>query len=201
MVVLMAGAVSYSVSLYLGWLVALPIGTALTYSFSRLVKTVVAPAGVYSKAWRLGCGAAALAVFGVTMGLSYSTLYAKFFAQNSALDYFQKSRLPVQRQLEALVGNARTVSKALAAWDEHSKAMAQQETTTGGTCPSKAASPSGRGPIAMFRVGEKGIAVEFACGHPVGRRCDGNWAGRRQTSETQGLRGRGKAHQRPERGH
>lgn len=158
MVVLMAGAVAYSVSLYLGWIVALPIGTALTYCFSRLVKTVVAPAGMFSKAWRLGCGLAALAVFGVTMGLSYSTLYAKFFAQSSALDFFQKTRLPVQRQLETLVGNARTASKALAAWDEHSRVKADQESTAGGTCPSKAASASGRGPIAMFRLGERGIA-------------------------------------------
>lgn len=158
MVVLMAGAVAYSVSLYLGWIVALPIGTALTYCFSRLVKTVAAPAGMFSRAWRLGCGLAALAVFGVSMGLSNSTLYVKFFAQNSALEYFQKSRLPVQRQLETLVGNAKTASKALAAWDSHSKAKAQQEANTGGTCPTKAASPSGRGPIAMFRTGEMGIA-------------------------------------------
>ncbi len=161
MIMLMAMAVAYSISLYLSWWVAAPIGVSLTYCFSRLVKTVVAPRGMYTPLWRAGCAGAAIAVFGVTMGLSYATLYAKFLAQTSAINHFQAGRTPVQRQLETLAGNAKAASNAFAAWDAHSTAKADKESKEGGTCPAKAASASGRGPIAMFRTGEAGIAANL----------------------------------------
>ena len=158
---LMAAAVAFSVSHYFGWVVAVPMALALTYTFSRLIKIVVAPKGASSRVWQLACAAAALVVFGTTMGLSYATLYARLFAETSALDSFQKLRAPVQRQLEGLVGHARTTAKAMETWKAHSTAKAAIESSGGGTCPAKAASLGKRGPIAMFREGEASIATDL----------------------------------------
>lgn len=158
---LLGGSIAYSVAQFLSWWVALPIGVAMSYGFCTLVKGAVAPAGEVTRVWRMTCVFASLLIFCITMGFSYSTLYQKFSALNSALDYFQKTRMPVQRQLESMHANAETAAQSFKAWSQHSTLKANQEAQGGGTCPAKAQSLGRRGPIAMFREGESSIATEL----------------------------------------
>lgn len=158
---MMAVMVATSAATYFGWLAAVPLGIALTYVFGRLVKIATAPRGEATVAWRVGAVAMAILVFGATMGLSYATIYARLFAVTSALDNFQKVRLPAQHQLDSLVGHAMTAAKAMESWNSHSSDRAKTEASGGGTCPAKAASLGKRGPIAMFREGEAAIAADL----------------------------------------
>lgn len=158
---LLAGSIAYSVALFLSWWVAAPIGMALSISFCALVKTAVSSDKSASAAWRVAASLVAVLLFCVTMGLSFGTLYQRFFAQASALSYFNKTRQPVQRQLEAVHANAETAAQSFKAWSEYSKQKSSQESGGGGTCPAKSASLGKRGPIAMFREGEASIAEDM----------------------------------------
>ena len=159
---IMVAAIGASLSKYFGWLIGIAMGLALSYVFSALVKTLLAPSGAVKRGERILAGLFALALFGVTMGLSYGTLYATLFAQSSALVEFQRVRLPMQRQLESVVlANAEGAVKAFTAWQVDSEKKAEQEGKGGGTCPTKAASLGRRGPIAMWRESEAGIAANL----------------------------------------
>ncbi len=156
---IMVLAIGASLARYFGWFAGILMGLALSYVFSALVKILLSPSGSVSRSERVLAGMFALALFGVTMGLSYGTLYATMFAQSSALIEFQRVRLPVQRQLESVVlANAEGSVKAFAAWQEDSEKKAAQEGKGGGTCPAKAESLGKRGPITMWRESEVGIA-------------------------------------------
>lgn len=160
---IMVLAIGAGLAKYFGWFVGIMIGLALSYVFSALVKTVVAPAGAVKRSERVWAGVFAVALFGVTLGFSYGTLYATLFAQASALGEFQRVRLPVQRQLESVVlANAEGSIKAFAAWQQDSATKAEQEGKEGGSCPAKAASLGKRGPIAMWRSSDAGIAANLA---------------------------------------
>lgn len=162
MLAIMVFAIGTGLAKYFGWFVGITIGLALSYVFSALVKTVVAPAGEVKRSERVWAGVFALALCGVTMGLSYSTVYATLFAQASALGEFQRVRLPVQRQLEsAVLANAEASVKAFAAWQKDSARKAEQEGKGGGSCPARAASLGKRGPIAMWREADAGIAANL----------------------------------------
>ncbi len=162
MLAIMTLAMGSGLATYFGWFVGITIGLALSYVFSALVKTLVAPAGAVKRSERVWAGAFAVALFGVTLGFSYGALYGKLFAQASALGEFQRVRLPVQRQLESVVlANAEGSVKAFAAWQQDSAKKADQESTGGGTCPAKALSLGKRGPIAMWRESEAGIAANL----------------------------------------
>lgn len=159
MLAIMVLSIGAGLAKYFGWFVGITVGLALSYVFSALVKTVVAPAGEVKRSERVWSGLFALALFGITIGLSYGTLYATLFAEASALEEFERVRMPVQRQLEsAVLANAEGSVKAFAAWQEDSAEKANKESKGGGTCPSKAASLGRRGPIAMWREADAGIA-------------------------------------------
>jgi len=162
MLAIMVLAIGAGLAKYFGWIVGITIGLALSYVFSALVKTVVAPAGEVRPSERLWAGVFAVALFGVTLGLSYGSLYATLFAQASALGEFVRVRLPVQRQLEtAVLANAEASVKAFAAWQKDSAKKAELEGKGGGTCPARAASLGKRGPIAMWREADAGIAANL----------------------------------------
>jgi len=158
---IMVIAIGASLSKYFGWIAGILMGLALTYVFSALAKTLLAPAGVVSRLERTLSGLFALTLFAVTMGLSYGSLYATMFAKSSALNEFQRVRLPVQRQLELVLANAEGSVAAFAAWQEDSLKKAVREGQGGGTCPSKATSLGKRGPIAMWRESEAEIAANL----------------------------------------
>jgi hypothetical protein len=164
MLAIMVLSIGAGLAKYFGWLVGITVGLALSYVFSALAKTVVAPLGEVTRSERVWAGLFALALFCITLGLSYGTLYAKLFAQASALEEFQRVRLPVQRQIEsAVLANAEGSVKAFAAWQKDAADKAQKESNKngGGSCPTKAASLGKRGPIAMWREADAGIAANL----------------------------------------
>ena len=131
---IMVLAIGAGLATYFGWVVGITMGLALSYVFSALVKTLVAPAGAVERGERIWSGVFAVAIFAVTLGLSYGTLYATLFAQASALEEFNRVRIPVQRQLEsAVLANAEGSLKAFAAWQQDSARKAEQEGKGGGT--------------------------------------------------------------------
>lgn len=154
-------AIGAGLAKFFGWFAGLTLGLALSYVFTTLAANLVAPADAVSRSERILSGVFALALFSVTVGLSYSTLYANLFAQSSALGEFQRERLPVQRQLESVVlANAEGTVKALSAWQVDSTMKSSQEGAGGGSCPAKL-SLGRRGPIAMWRESEAGIAANL----------------------------------------
>ena len=159
---IMVLAIGAGLARYFGWPAGLIMGLALSHVFSALAKTLLAPAGTVARSERVLAGVFALALFGVTMGLSYGTLYGSLFAQSSALGEFSRVRGPVERQLESVVlANGEAAVHAFGAWQAYSSQKAAQEGQGGGSCPGRAQSQGARGPIAMWRENEAGIATNL----------------------------------------
>ncbi len=158
MVTLMAGSVAWSIAQLLNWFVALPIGLALTYTFSIVAKRATAPFGTISRLRRAASGLTALAILGVTVGLSYGSIYANLFAETSALNRFEGTRLSIQRPIEQLISNAQTVENTFKGWSDHSSRMKAIEENKGGSCPNRSGSNATRGPIAIWRDAESSTA-------------------------------------------
>ncbi|OGA17017.1 MAG: hypothetical protein A3I63_08430 [Betaproteobacteria bacterium RIFCSPLOWO2_02_FULL_66_14] len=159
---IMVASIGAGLAVYFGWFIAGTIGLALSYVFSALAKKVVAPAAEVSLNERVAAACFAFLLFGITVALSYATLYSVLFAQASALAEFERVRMPVQRQIEsAVLANAQLSVTAFEAWQKDSAAKAQQEAKGGGSCPAKAQSLGKRGPIAMWREGDAQIAANL----------------------------------------
>jgi hypothetical protein len=158
MIMLMAGALSWSIAQLIGWLIALPTGFALTWVFSSLVKRAFAKLGTESVVARIASLGGILLLIGLTAGLGYGSIYAAIFAESSAVAHFQKVRVPVQRSIEQFLSNSQTAERSLASWEAHSLAMKQKEEESGGSCPIKYASSNLRGPIAIWRDNEASLA-------------------------------------------
>ena len=159
---IMVLAIGAGLAKYFGWIVGITMGLALSFVFSALAKMVLAPMGSVSRSERIMAGIFSLALFCITMGLSYGTLYARLFAQSSALSEFSRQRAPIERQLEtAVLSNAEAAVKAFSAWQSYSEKKEAQEGAGGGTCPGRTGSLGTRGPIAKWRETEASIAANL----------------------------------------
>lgn len=156
----MIASIAYALARFLTVLVALPVAVALGAVFGHFAHMAL-DARVPTR-HRLIAATAALLIFLVTCGLSYGSLYAALFAEQSSLRYFEESRRPLMQKINGQLANAETARRALQAWADHSEVKSQAEAKTGGSCPSKAESTGIRGPIAKWRESEKGIAGDLA---------------------------------------
>lgn len=159
---LMVVSIATGIASFFGWYVGITLGLALSYVFSTLAKNIVAPVGSISRTERSLSAAFALSIFILTLGLSYSTLYARVFAQASALGEFQQQRLPIQHQLETVIlASAEDTVNAFKAWSADSTIKAAAEKGQGGSCPAKLSSTGRPGAIAKWRELEAGTADDL----------------------------------------
>lgn len=164
MLVVMVGAVSWSIASFITPWIAVPIGTALTYAFSRLAKVALGIHASVTRTERAASVVGAWFLFCLTMGLSYGSLYRTVFAETSALRNLQEVRAPVQRQLDMVLTDAVAARSAFEAWAKDSKQKAAAESRSidgGGTCPLKSQIGGRRGPIAMWREAEASMASKI----------------------------------------
>lgn len=160
----MVGAVSWSISSFITPWIAVPIGTALTFAFANRAKVALGIYPAKSRGSRIVAGVTAWLLFCLTAGLSYGAVYKNVFAETSALRQLQEVRAPAQRQLEMVLADAVAARSAFDAWAKDSRAKAAQEgrkAEGGGTCPAKPQTGGTRGPIALWRDAEAGMASKL----------------------------------------
>lgn len=167
MLVTMTASVSASFAPFVGWLVALPVAVALTYTFTRLVQLALGmdreeQGEPTSLAIRVASGAVAVVIAGITVGASSAALYRAVFATASALDHLEKTQTAAQISIDEGLANAHAASRALRAWEQASVSKAQTEAKQGGTCPERSATLGKPGPIAAFRREEAAVAADLS---------------------------------------
>jgi hypothetical protein len=155
----MVMSIAYSLVAFITAWVAVPVAVCLTWVFAELVERVVAPGpGAGGAAARSFAAGGAVLLFMITMGLSYGTLYARLFAQTSAVKDFEARRVTLQRTLRALHAKGEEARVALYEWAAYAAAKAAEERNNGGTCPAKTHTRGREGPITIWRSEDARVA-------------------------------------------